>query len=147
MWALVGPEQIPGNEGTFTISISTDTEPVVGVRVRVWDDADADGTVPDNCDFAYEFLIDYVPEQSQMVIDGDSITTFCGGLAVPQDSSSDVRGAFGGPIQRPVVRCNRRYLVLVQWMDTFPRSAPGYFLVADPTGTLTLDLDVTIREG
>ena len=147
MWALVGPEQIPGNEGTFTISLSTDTEPVVGVRVRVWDDADADGTVPDNCDFAYEFLIDYIPEQSQMVIDGDSITTLCGGLAVPQDSSSDVRGAFGGPIQRPVVRCNRRYLVLVQWMDAFPRSAPGYFIVADPTGTLTLDLDVTIREG
>lgn len=149
MWAVVGPELIPSNEGVFTIDLIAGSKPVVGVRIRVWDDADADGTVPDLCDFAYEFLIDYIPKNGVLTIDGaaGTITTLCEGNTVPQDASAGVRGAFGGPIEDPVVRCDRRYLVRAQWLDTYPNTAPGYYTAGDSNGAMTMSLSVTDREG
>lgn len=147
VWALIGPEQIPANEGTLTITLTAPSGPVVGSRVRVYDNADADGTVPDNCDFAYEFLIDYVPGGGVMTIEADSITTVCAGYTVPEDASAGVRGAYGGPIEPPVVRCNRRYLVLVQSLDTYPSTATGFYTFGASEGPLSVDLAVSSREG
>lgn len=149
MWALIGPERVPANEGVLTIDLTAGADPVVGIRVRVWDDADGTGTVPDLCDFAYEFLIDYIPANGVLTIDGTAgtITTLCDGNTVPQDAAAGVRGAFGGPIEDPVVRCDRRYLVRVQWLDTYPRTAAPYYTLGDPNGDLTIDLSITPREG
>ena len=149
MWALVGPELVPANEGVFTIDLTAGPTPVVGIRVRVWDNADATGIVPDLCDFAYEFLIDYIPANGVLTIDGaaGTITTICDGATVPEDAAAGVRGAFGGPIEDPVVRCDRRYLVRVQWLDTYPRTALPYYEAGDPNGDLTIDLSITTREG
>lgn len=149
VWANIGPEQVPTNEGVLTIDLGAGAEPVVGIRVRVWDDANADGTVPSNCEFAYEYLIDYVPENGVLTIDGTSnqITTLCAGNAVPQDASAGVRGDFGGPVKSPVVRCDRRYLVRIQWLDVYPRTAPGYYTSGDPNGDLSVNVYITPREG
>lgn len=148
-WAVVGPELVPANEGVFTIDLTAGAEPVVGVRVRVWDDADADGTVPDLCDFAYEFLIDYIPANGVLTIDGaaGTITTICDGDPAPQDASAGVRGAYGGPVEDPVIRCDRRYLVRVQWLDEYPRTAAPFYTIGDPEGSLSMNLYVTTREG
>lgn len=149
MWALVGPEQIPANEGVFTIVLTAGAEPVVGLRVRVWDNAETDGSVPDECAFVYEYLIDYIPANGVMTIDGaaGTITTLCGGLSVPQDATPNVRGNFGGPLEPAVVRCDRRYLVRAQWLSTYPRSAAGFYTSGDPNGDVTMDLYVSTREG
>lgn len=149
VWAVVGPEQVPANEGVLSIDLAAGADPVVGIRVRVWDDANADGTVPNKCDFAYEYLVDYVPENGVLTIDGTSnqVTTMCAGNAVPQDAAAGVRGDYGGPVKTPVVRCDRRYLVLVQWLDTYPRTSAPYYTMGDPNGDLTLNLYVTPREG
>lgn len=147
VWALIGPEQIPADQGVLTIELTAGADPVVGIRVRVWGDAAIDGSVPDLCDFAYEFLIDYVPANGVLTIDGTSgrVTTVCGGTS--HDSTQGVRGAYGGPIEDPVVRCDRRYLVRVQWLDTYPRTATGVYTLGDPNGDLTVNLHVTPREG
>lgn len=149
VWANIGPEQVPANEGVLSIDLGAGADPVVGIRVRVWDDANPDGTVPSNCDFAYEYLIDYVPENGVLTIDGTSnqITTLCAGNAVPQDASAGVRGDFGGPVKPPVVRCDRRYLVRVQWLNVYPRTAPGYYTSGQPNGDLTVNMYITPREG
>lgn len=149
MWTVVGPELIPSNEGVFTMDLTAGPTPVVGVRVRVWDDSDALGVVPELCDFAYEFLIDYIPANGVLTIDGPAgtITTLCDGNVTPQDAAAGVRGAFGGPIQDPVVRCDRRYLVRVQWLDTYPRDALPFYEMGDQNGTLSFDLAITNREG
>lgn len=147
MAVLVGPEQIPAGEGAFSITLTADADPIIGIRVRVYDDADADGTVPDDCVFAYEFLVDYIPALGSLTIDADTITAICGGLTTPQDASASVRGAYGGPIQPPVVRCDRRYLILVQTLDVFPRISPGHYTVGGSCGTMTVDLAVSTREG
>jgi hypothetical protein len=149
VWANIGPEQIPANEGVLSLDLVTDSDPIVGARVRVYDTADAAGTIPDLCDFAYEFLIDYIPADATLTIDGPSgqITTLCGGNPEPEDSSAGVRGAYGGPVMEPVVRCDRRYLVFVQWLNVYPRTAVGVYTSGDTEGSILVNAYLTTREG
>lgn len=149
VWVNLGPEVTPANEGVLTVTLAAERDAVVGARVRVYDTADASGDVPDLCDFVYEYLIDYVPEDGVLTIDGtlDTFTTVCGAVSGPQDASAGVRGSYGGPTVSPVLRCDRRYLVLVQWLDVFPRTAPGFYTTGESQGDLTVGVGISIREG
>lgn len=148
LWVCVGPEQVPANDGVFTISL-TPTTPIVGARVRVYDTALGDCTVPDLCDFAYEYLVDYIPDDGVFTINGmtEEFTTLCDGGAVLADASSVVRGDYGGPTKVPVARCDRRYLIRVQWLATYPRSCVGLYTSGQPQGDMSVTVSVATREG
>jgi hypothetical protein len=148
LWVCVGPEQVPANDGVFTISL-TPTTPIVGARVRVYDTALGDCSVPDLCDFAYEYLIDYVPDDGVFTINGltEEFTTLCDGGAVLADASPVVRGSYGGPTAVPVARCDRRYLIRVQWLALYPRTCVGLYTTGQPQGDLSVSVSVSTREG
>lgn len=148
VWAYIPPSLVPNGEAVLSVQLAAaDENPVVGVRVRVYDNGDATGTVLDKCDFAFEYLIDFIPGDGTMTIDGTTgqVTTVCGG--VTQDASSMVRGDYGGPMRDPVLSCDRAYVVRIQWLDTYPRTVPGVYTSGDPNGGIVARLSLTTREG
>lgn len=145
----VGPEQTPANDGIFTIELTALLKPAVGVRVRVWDDVAADGTNPEPCAFAYEYHVDFIPAGGTLTLGGpdELVATLCDGESRYADASAVVRGSYQGPTVQPSARCNRRYRVRVDQLDTYPRTSPGIYTSGQEQGLLSLDLHVTPREG
>jgi hypothetical protein len=149
MWICVGPEQVPNRDGVFTFELTAGADPVVGARIRVYDNAEPDCTVLDDCDFLYEYLVDYIPAGGTMTLGGPSgaVETVCDGDPVPQDASTGVHGNYGGPIPEPVAQCDRRYLVEVHQLDKYPRDGGDDYTIGHTEGSMHVSLLVTSREG
>jgi hypothetical protein len=146
--ATIGPEQTPPGEGLFTLNLTAGTGPVVGARVRVYEDTDPGFAIPEPCAFAYEYLIDYIPAGGILTIGGpgEQVATLCDGATRYSDARGAVRGSYGGPLIMPHARCNRRYLIVVDQLDTYPRTVTGFYTSGQAQGRLTLAVAVTGRE-
>lgn len=141
------PSAVPSAEGVLTIALRNDSSDKVGIRVRVWDDVEPGCTPAEVCDFAYEYQIDYIPPDGILTIDGTTgqITTLCDDRL--EDASAIVRGDWGGPVKDPVISCDRRYLIHVQYLNAYPRTCDGFYVSGQPEGDLLVDVSVTPREG
>lgn len=152
----IDPSRIPTDDGVFTFTLANDGSDKVGIRVRVYDDVLANGLPPDLCNFAYEYLIDYIAPNAVFIIDGISGTgqVLCPGFPTPVDASRVMRGSYGGPVTDPVARCDARYYVIVQWLATYATSCPSSggsvgatYRAGDPQGELQIAVAVAPREG
>ena len=147
MGICLDPAVVPNTDAVMTVTLTNDGLDKVGTRVRVYDNVQP-GCVPEDlCDFAYEYLIGYIPPGGVLTIDGatGTITTVCDGIM--QDSSSVVRGSYGGPTQDPVLACDRRTYVSVQHLKAYPKTCTGYYTAGDDQGYLSVSLSVSAREG
>jgi len=134
-------------DNVLTITLTADDQPKVGVRVRIYDDVQGDCTETDKCEWVAEYLIDYIPADGVVTIDGvnGTITTVCPGFTEPQPTP--VRGDYGGPIKQPVICGDRRILVQTQWLRRYPRECEGFYEDNLHQGDLLTSVDVSAREG
>jgi hypothetical protein len=144
----IEPDNIPTNDGVFTITLANDASDKVGVRVRVYDNVLPAGPV-DLCDFAYEYLIDYIAPDAIFTIDGvtGTASVLCVGQTATEDATRVMRGSYGGPVQDAVAACDRRYYIIVQWLALYPSTCTGVYTSGQPEGELTVSVAVAAREG
>lgn len=144
----VPSELIPDGDGAFTFTIANDGNDKVGLRLRVYDNATGLFQPDEVCDFAYEYHLDYLAPDAVFTIDGTTgeFRVLCAGNLAPDDASGTVRGNYGGPVLPPSASCDGRYLIVLQWLATYPRTVVGYYTSGQDTGDLELTVDVHKRE-
>lgn len=142
----IDPSVTALGESALTITLAADDDPKVGVRVRIYDDVQNDCTETDKCEWLAEYLIDFIPANGTVVIDGvnGTITTMCADFAEPQ--LTPVRGDYGGPIRQPIICGDRRLLIQTQWMRRYPRECEGVYADNQVEGDLLTSIDISARE-
>lgn len=142
----IDPSVTAPGESALTITLATDAEPKVGVRVRIYDAVQNDCIQDDLCSWLAEYNIDYIPADGIVTIDGvtGTITTLCPDFAEPQPTP--VRGDYGGPIRQPIVCGDRRLLIETQWMFRYPRGCDGVYVDNLAEGNLFTSIDISARE-
>ena len=140
------PDSLPTLDGVLSIVLDT-TAPKLGVRIRVYDDPAADWSVPDECDAAYGWLIDYIPQNGTVLIDGTTgqATTVCeeieGTVGI-----TPATGLFGGPLPDPILGCDRRVKIVVEWVTTYPRTCSGVYTSGADQGDMQVSVTTRTRE-
>jgi hypothetical protein len=141
----IDPDALPTLSGVLSLVLDAET-PKLGVRIRVYDDVETDWSVPDVCEPAYGWLIDYIPAEGTVTIDGTTgqVTTVCADQL--ESAATPASGMFRGPLPDPTVGCDRRVKIIVEWVTTYPRGCTGAYVNGADQGDLVVSVSSRTRE-